>query len=282
MIGAGLIGGSFALALKRAGAVVEVVGIGRRAATLERARELGVIDRIGAGAQAVRGCDLVMLAMPVGQTGAVLRAVAPHLDAEAIVTDAGSTKADVVEAARAALGGAFARFVPGHPVAGAELSGPDAARAGLFERRHVILTPVGGTSREALARVRSTWESTGARVSELDVATHDAVLASISHLPHALAFALVEMIAARDNADQLFGFAAGGFRDFTRIASSHPEMWRDIFLANRGALLAELDAYGGALARLRALVAEGDGPELQALFERARAARNAWLRSLEC
>lgn len=276
VVGVGLIGGSFALAARRANAVARVVGVGRSRANVERARALGVIDA-AAAADAVHGADLVFLAMPVGQTAAVLAEIAPHLGADTVVTDAGSTKSDVVAAARAALGAAFARFVPGHPIAGAEHSGVAAARADLFDGKRTVLTPLAETDAAAAARVHALWRACGAEVREMTPEAHDRVFAAVSHLPHVLAYALVHDIATRAGAQELFDYAASGFRDFTRIASSHPEMWRDICIANRAALIDELDRYGEVLREVRALLAAGDAAGLERLFDGARAARNRWL-----
>ncbi len=279
--GVGLIGGSFALALKAAGAVGEVVGLGRRQASLVAAQQRGVIDRIASDwADALQDADLVFLAMPVGQMLPVMQALAPHLPPDAIVTDGGSTKLDVVAAARIAFGEKIAQFVPGHPIAGAEKSGVEAAQANLFQDKRVVLTPLAENSAARVALVQRAWEACGAQVSQLDAAAHDQMFAAVSHLPHLLAFALVHEFAERADADQLFGFAAGGFRDFTRIASSHPEMWRDICLANRAALLVELDAYMAELMRTRSLLAEGDAAGLEQMFCTARQRRDAWLDSL--
>lgn len=279
--GVGLIGGSFALGLKRAGMVGEVVGLGRTRSALEDALALGAIDRIANDwADALRDADLVLLAMPVGQMEAVFAALAPHLAPGTLVTDGGSTKSDVVAAARATLGDKIGQFVPGHPIAGAEKSGVAAAKADLFTDKRVVLTPLAENSAAAVARLQEVWESCGARVSRLAADEHDRVFAAVSHLPHLLAFALVHDFAQRPNSDQLFGFAAGGFRDFTRIASSHPEMWRDICVANRHALLQELDAYMLQLMRTRVLLAGADANGLERLFSTARARRDAWLDSL--
>lgn len=279
--GVGLIGGSFALALKTAGAVGEVVGLGRRQASLVAAQQRGVIDRIASDwADALQDADLVFLAMPVGQMLPVMQALALHLPPDAIVTDGGSTKLDVAAAARIAFGEKIAQFVPGHPIAGAEKSGVEAAQANLFQDKRVVLTPLAENSAARVALVQRAWEACGAQVSQLDAAAHDQIFAAVSHLPHLLAFALVHEFAQRTDADQLFGFAAGGFRDFTRIASSHPEMWRDICLANRAALLVELDAYMAELMRTRSLLAGADAQGLQAMFDTARTRRDAWLDSL--
>lgn len=278
VIGVGLIGGSCALALKAAGACAQVVGAGRNAENLRRARELGILDDIApSAAAAAQGADMVLVAAPVAQYPALFAEIAPALGPQAVLTDAGSTKRDVVTAARAALGAALPRFVPGHPIAGAEASGAAAARAELFRGRQVVLTPLEDTAPEAIARVEALWTACGARVVSMRPEAHDAVFAAVSHLPHVLAYALVHEFAHRENAAQLFDHAAGGFRDFTRIASSHPEMWRDIALANRDALLAEIDRYGTALAGVRALIEAGDGAGLERVFAGARAARDTWL-----
>lgn len=279
--GTGLIGGSFALALKAAGVAVEIVGIGRRHAPLAEAQGLGVIDRIASDwADALHGADLVFIAVPVGQMRPVLQAMAPHLPAWTIVTDGGSTKVDVVAAAREVMGAQSARFIPGHPIAGAEKSGVGAARADLFQDKRVVLAPLTENAERDVAVVESAWKACGARVSRLTAEAHDRVFAAVSHLPHLLAFALVHEFAGRADADQLFDFAAGGFRDFTRIASSHPEMWRDICLANRHALLGELDAYMVQLMHTRVLLASADAEGLRAMFDAARTRRDGWLKTL--
>ena len=279
VVGAGLIGGSFSLALKAAGATGRIVGVGRRPETLQRALSLGIVDAVGGlDAATLSDAELVLIAVPVAQTGSVLASVAPLLGASTIVTDAGSTKQDVVAAARAAMGARIGRFVPGHPIAGTEHSGPEAAFSGLFRDRNVVLTPLAENAAADVVRVRHAWEACGARVQELGIAEHDEILAAVSHLPHALAFALVDHVAGRPGGDKFMSFAAGGFRDFTRIASSHPEMWRDICVANRTALLKELDGYGNVLDALRGMVERGDAAALYALFEKAREARNRWLK----
>jgi prephenate dehydrogenase len=220
--------------------------------------------------------DLVLLAAPVAQYPGLLAAMAGRLGPDTIVTDAGSTKQDVIAAARATLGGSVSRFVPGHPIAGTEHSGATAAFATLFRERNVVLTPVPETDLAATATVTALWEACGSRVRVLDPAAHDRIFAAVSHLPHLVAFALVEAFAARSDADDIFRFAASGFRDFTRIAASSPEMWRDIALANRGALLVEVAAFRAQLDRVAAMVAAGDGEALAAVFARARAARRTW------
>ena len=275
IIGVGLIGGSFALALKQAKKVSKVIGVGRNAANLKVAMERGILDSIAPdAASAARDADLVMVAAPVGQYAQVFSSLA---NSKALITDAGSTKRDVVAAARAALGSSISRFVPGHPIAGAEKSGAAAASAELFRGRRVVLTPLQENAKDAVSTVEAAWSACGARVSRMDADEHDAVLAAVSHLPHLLAFALVHDVARRDNSAQLFSFAAGGFRDFTRIASSHPEMWRDICVANRDRLLDEVKRFSTKLDEIRDLL---DKPaELEKLFAEARAARDAWIHS---
>jgi prephenate dehydrogenase len=278
VIGVGLIGGSFALALKRARAVQRVVGVGRTSRNLAAARRLKAIDEASQDpARAVRDADLVLLATPVGQMPAVMTAIAPHLPAHAVVTDAGSTKGDVIAAARRFLDARISRFVPGHPVAGTEKSGAEAAFPDLFKGRNVILTPQRETAAAAVTLVTRAWQACGARVTRLAADQHDAVLAAVSHLPHVVAYALVNMLAGRRNAAQLFGFSAGGLRDTVRIAGSSPEMWADICIANREALLAALEDYENELERVRAAIESADGAELRRLFAEARNARGKWL-----
>src|SRR4029077_1142095 len=282
IVGVGLIGGSFALAMKEAGAAARVVGVGRGGRNIRRALDLKIIDAAGALDRATFGdADLALLAVPVGQTRAVMRAIAPLIGPKTVVTDAGSTKEDVVALARRELKAALSRFVPGHPIAGTEKSGAEAALAGLYRGRRVVLTPLEGSQAGALSLVRGAWMDCGADVFELEPREHDAVLAAVSHLPHVLAYALVDQVARHKDAKRLFAYAAGGFRDFTRIAGSHPEMWRDICLANRKALLAELHHYEGELEPVRRMLVRVDGKALEALFSGARDARERWLKDKE-
>ena len=282
IFGVGLIGGSLALALKRSMPQLHITGVGRSGESLKVARDLGIIDTISTDARsALEGADVVVIAAPVAQTTAILQAIAPHIGSQTVVTDVGSTKSDVIEAARQTLGEDFPRFVPAHPIAGAEKTGPTAAREDLFQNKNLVLTPTPETGHDALKQVHTMWETAGARVQEMTAAQHDSIFAAVSHLPHLLAFALVDEIASRPNAAQLFDFAASGFRDFTRIAGSSPEMWRDISLANRDALLNELQAYQQALTALLTLLQNNDGNGLQALFEHASQARNAWAEAQE-
>ncbi len=280
VIGVGLIGGSFALALRQAKACGQVVGAGRNRANLELARSRGIIDSIAADAvAAAHGADLVLVAAPVAQFARIFHDIAPVLGPRALVTDGGSTKCDVVAAARKSLGRKIAQFVPAHPIAGAEKSGAAAASAELFRDRRVVLTPLPENSENGLKRIEGAWSACGARISRMDPQEHDALLAAVSHLPHLLAFALVHEIAGRANAAQLFSYAAGGFRDFTRIASSHPEMWRDICVANRDRLLVEVERFSEKLKAMQALLEAADGARLEKLFAEARAARDEWIHS---
>jgi prephenate dehydrogenase len=292
IFGVGLIGGSVALALKKAGFVTHIVGVGRSQNSLEDALKLGVIDSLSDTLEAnihgaCSGADLILIAAPVAQTKAILQSIKPHLQPQTTITDAGSTKNDVMAIAREVLDTQFNQFVGGHPIAGAEKSGVTAATADLFIGKNVVLTThiiddalqpniYAASSASHIARVTEMWQKCGANVREMSATNHDAIFAAVSHLPHLLAFALVDDIASRPNAEELFSFAASGFRDFTRIAGSSPEMWRDISLANKTALLNEIAAYEAELSQLKQLLASEDGAGLQALFERASVARNAW------
>ena len=278
VVGAGLIGGSFALAMRRRGLVGRITGVGRGRANLEEALHLGVIDAIGGSvAAAVADADLVLIAIPVGAMSALFRELAASLPPGAILTDAGSTKQDVVAAARAARGSKTVQFVPGQPLAGAERSGAAAARAQLFEGKPVILTPLAENRAADVDLVEGLWAACGARVERMTPSDHDRVFAAVSHLPHLAAYALMADLAERADADTYFRFAGSGFRDFTRIAGSHPEMWRDIALANRDALLDELDTYIDKLEAIRGLIEARDGQSLENLFARARQARHNWI-----
>ncbi len=281
IFGVGLIGGSFALALRKAGTVGQVVGVGRSQASLERAQQLGIIDHAAGVAEAVEGADLVLVAAPVAQTQAILALIRPHLGADTVITDAGSTKTDVVASARAALGERIGQFVPGHPIAGREQNGPEAAIPDLYCGKKVVLAPLPENTAAHVARVARAWELCGAIIHRLGAEEHDRVFAAVSHLPHLLAYALVDDIAGKPHAELLFQYAASGFRDFTRIAGSSPEMWRDISLANRPALLAELDAYIAQLARVRGLLDAADGSALETVYANAQRARHNWIHRIE-
>jgi prephenate dehydrogenase len=282
IVGVGLIGGSFARGLKTAGAAGTIVGLERSAQALARAQELGIIDVACTDPrEALKGADLVLLAAPVAQTGAILQQLAPHLEPHTIVTDAGSTKSDVVASARAVLGERIGQFVPGHPIAGRESNGPDAAIPDLFRGKKAVLTPLPENRPELVERVAASWRACGAIIHMLTPQEHDRVFAAVSHLPHLLAYALVDDIARKPHADLLFQYAASGFRDFTRIAGSSPEMWRDISLANRESLLGELDAYLAQLTNLRERLAAADGAALEAVYGNAQRARRAWIEAIE-
>jgi prephenate dehydrogenase len=277
IFGVGLIGGSFAMALRKSNAVGEVIGFGRSAANLQQARELGIIDRVGKDIAAEVGdADLVLLATPVGQMAELMARIAPHLGAQTLITDGGSTKSDVVRNAYAQLGSKVAQFVPAHPIAGAEQSGAIAAGDDLYIGKKVILTPLPENTAHAVARVQAAWQSCGAITYRLTYAEHDAVFAAVSHLPHLLSFALVHDLAQRDNRDLLLSFAASGFRDFTRIAASSPEMWRDICLSNREALLRELKQYADELYVLYQALDKRDTAGLDEIFTTASELRAGW------
>ena len=277
IFGVGLIGGSVALALKKAQFTASIIGVGRNKSSLNEALNLGVIDSAETDiAKALDGADIILIAAPVAQTSGILQSIKPHLNSKTVITDAGSTKGDVLTCAKTVLGEQYNQFVGGHPIAGAEKSGVSAAKFDLFIGKNIVLTPSAETSNDAIASATQLWQACGANVSQMSAESHDSIFAAVSHLPHLLAFALVDDIAARPNAAQLFSFAASGFRDFTRIAGSHPEMWRDISLANKTALLNELSAYQLELNQLKQLLENEDGVGLHALFERASIARNNW------
>lgn len=275
--GVGLIGGSFALALHRAGVVGEIVGFGRSASSVQQALQLGVIDRIGEDIAAeVCDADLVFLATPVGSMAEWMARIAPHLGANTLITDGGSTKTNVVQDAYAQLGDKVGQFVPVHPIAGAEKSGAAAAQANLYAGKKVVMTPLPENSPAAVQRVKAAWAASGAQVFELTYHEHDAIFAAVSHLPHLLSFALVHDLAQRHNRDLLLFYAASGFRDFTRIAASSPDMWRDICLANRDALLSEIEAYQTELNLIQHALKDADGAALHQIFSQAQAVRRDW------
>jgi prephenate dehydrogenase len=275
IIGVGLIGGSLARALRGVGYCGEIIGAGRDPGRLQVAAELGVIDRFDTDlARAVTGADMVLVSVPLGAMRALFGRIATHLDDAAVLTDAGSAKGCVVDDARAAFGDVPARFVPGHPIAGTERSGVEASFAELFDGRRVILTPLAETEKDARDRVARMWEAAGALVEDMGVHHHDAVLAATSHLPHLLAYSLVSTLASMDDRAEIFRFAAGGFRDFTRIASSDPQMWHDICVANRVPLLDALATFNRDLGELSDAVSRADGARVLELFERAKFARD--------
>ncbi len=275
IFGVGLIGGSLALALREAGVVGEVVGCSRREEHLRQALELGVIDRYSLdAAEAVTGADVVFVSVPLGAMRPVFEAMHPGLAADAVITDGGSAKQCVVDDARAAFGTLPPGFVPGHPIAGTEKSGVTAAFPELYRNRRVILTPLPESDPAAVERVRAMWQAAGAEVEEMEVHHHDEVLAATSHLPHMLAFGLVDSLARMRDNDEIFRYAAGGFRDFTRIASSDPVMWRDICIHNRQAILDMTARYQADLEEMVRAIEQGDGETLLEIFSRAKAARD--------
>jgi prephenate dehydrogenase len=279
IVGIGLIGGSLARALKRAVACREIAGWDLDPQAVQAATRLGVIDRGAADLQsAVAGAELIVVAVPLGAIAEVFAALADRIPGGAVVTDVGSVKGTVIDAARQRLGAAFRRFVPGHPVAGTERSGVAASFAELFDGHRVILTPVAETSGDALARVSAMWEAAGATVERLEAALHDELLAATSHLPHLLAYALVDCLAAERHVPDIFRFAAGGFRDFTRIASSSPAMWRDVLLANPDAVLEVLGRFSQRLEALAGAIRAADGRLLMERLAHAKTVRDEFCR----
>ena len=278
IIGVGLIGGSLARALRDAGACREVVGAGRNIGNLQTAIELGVIDRYETDlAQAVSGADMVVVCVPLGAMDGVFNAIKGQLAGQVVLTDVGSAKGSVIEAAQRAFGSVPEFFVPGHPIAGTEQSGVEASFPGLYNDRRVILTPLPATSAYAIERVRDMWEAAGAQVVSMNPVHHDAVLAATSHLPHLLAYSLVDTLARLDDNDEVFEYAAGGFRDFTRIASSDPVMWRDVCLANADAILLMVEHYINDLQVLSEAIRNHDGQQLLDVFSSAKAARDRFI-----
>lgn len=278
IIGVGLIGGSLAKALRDSNAVGEVIGCGRDADSLQRAVDLDVIDHFELNpVQAVKNADMVVLAVPVGAMAEILLKIKAHLQPNCILTDVGSTKRSVVDTVASVFGEVPAGFVPGHPIAGTEKSGVEAAYPGLFHNRRVVLTPLPTTADQALQTVIEMWTLTGAKVWRLGVDEHDHLLAISSHLPHVLAFSLVDTLASMHDHEEIFRFSAGGFRDFTRIASSDPQMWHDICLNNRHELLAALNAYIQGLQSIVEALEKGDGDDLLSRFSHAKTARDEHL-----
>ncbi|MGH8643700.1 MAG: prephenate dehydrogenase [Gammaproteobacteria bacterium] len=275
LIGVGLIGGSLARALRRTGAVSHITGFSLNLQELEKAVELGVIDAYAKdAAETVAGADVVVVAVPLGAMGSIFAEISPALANETVITDVGSVKHCVVQDARASLGRHWPRFVPAHPVAGTERSGVEASFAQLFDRHRVVLTPLADTELSAVHRVAAMWESAGAIVERMSVDDHDLILAASSHLPHVLAYVLVQTLAAQTRSDDIFRLAAGGFADFTRIASSDPRMWRDIVLANRDAILAITERFGENVTALRSALRSGDSNGITAVFGGAKKVRD--------
>jgi len=278
VIGVGLIGGSLARILREKGEVGEVIGIGRGAENLRKAVELGVIDRYSLDpAEGVAGADVVFLATPVCSIPAITAEIAPHLAPGCVVTDGGSVKEEIVSACESLMPSGV-HFVGGHPIAGTEHSGVEASFSTLYVGKRCIVTPTSRTNGDALAKVVRMWELAGSEVVIMDTVKHDRVVAAISHLPHMVAYALVNAVEGYDRFEEsILRYSAGGFRDFTRIASSDPAMWRDIALMNRGAVIEMMDHFACYFSRLRDLVAASDGPGLERFFRESKESRDAIL-----
>lgn len=278
IIGVGLIGGSFALALRASGMAKHISGYGRNEANLKKALQLGVIDHYSLDIkEVVKDADLIFIAVPVGHFESILKKIKDVIKQDVIITDGGSTKCNVIKAAEAVFNELPVNFVPGHPIAGTENSGVEASFSALYQDHRVILTPMPYTSPHAIEVVSELWKSAGAQVVIMDAEHHDQVLAATSHLPHLLAFSLVNTLTTLDEKQEIFDNAAGGFRDFTRIASSDPAMWQDICLANKEALLEHLDHFTDDLAQLRTALENSDGDFLKQTFVRAKQSRDDFI-----
>lgn len=275
IVGVGLIGSSLALALKQAGAVGHVVGCGRNEENLRKGIELGVIDSCTTSiAEAVKDADVIVLATPLGAMKLAFEQISAGISERAIVTDVGSAKGSVIEAAKAVLGDQIRQFVPGHPIAGAEKSGVEAGLADLYQNRRVILTPIESTDPAAVKKIEQMWIQCGASIEYLNVEHHDKVLAATSHLPHMLAYALVNYLSNLNDHDEIFKYAAGGFRDFTRIASSDPVMWRDVCISNSDALEKFIEGYKQELDEVSRAIRNQDSDRLLELFSSAKSERD--------
>jgi prephenate dehydrogenase len=276
IIGVGMIGASLALALRQARAVKHVVGCGRNQLNLQKGVDLGVIDSYTASiAEAASSADVVVLATPLGAMKQVFEQIADIISEHTVITDTGSAKESVIKVAQTALGDKISQFVPGHPIAGAEKSGVEAGLADLYQNRRVILTPLESTDPEAVAKIESMWQACGASIEYLGVEHHDKVLAATSHLPHMLAYGLVNYLSSLNDHDEIFKYAAGGFRDFTRIASSDPVMWRDVCIANGEALLTLIEGYKNELDQVSVAIRDGDQDRLLELFGKAKSERDS-------
>ncbi len=277
IIGCGLMGSSFALAMKRAGLVKRIVGYSKSPSTTAKALQLGVIDVEAASAlQAVSGSDIVLIAVPVAAIEGTFKAIKHMITPDMLIMDVGSTKTDVVESAQRILGSLVGSFVPAHPIAGKEVSGVENADVNLYSGRQVIFTPIGRTLTAQLSRAQSVWTALGSSVQSMSPETHDAVFAAVSHLPHLLAFAMMNSIASQKNAEDILSLAGSGFRDFTRIAASDPEMWHDIFMANRSQLLTQIDVFKQTLNSFEASLLASDGPALESAIAAASKLRVQW------
>ncbi|MEQ6435404.1 prephenate dehydrogenase/arogenate dehydrogenase family protein [Comamonas sp. w2-DMI] len=277
LIGCGLMGGSFALALKKAGLVKRVVGYSKSPSTTERARQMGVIDVEAPSALlAAAGADLVLLAVPVAATEATLKSIKHLVTPNMMIMDVGSTKTDVIQAARTALRDQLGSFVPAHPIAGKEVAGVEHADANLYRGAQVVLTPTERTLTAHLAKARALWQALGCEVKAMSPEAHDSALATVSHLPHLLAFAMMQSVLGQPDADEVLSLAGPGFRDFTRIGAGDPQLWRDVLLANHEQVLAQSRHFRQALEQLEAMIRAGDGQGLQDRLTLASAARSQW------
>jgi prephenate dehydrogenase len=276
IVGVGLIGASLGLALKGAGVVREVIGVGRSSANLDQAKKMGAIDRAADLAEAVQSSQWVVLCVPVAQMRSIFAQLEPHLGSNTLITDAGSTKCDVILAAKEVLGKKVCQFVPAHPIAGGAQHGAAAARADLFQGKQTIICQLQENSAADIALVEEFWKALGSNIKRISAVQHDAIYAAVSHLPHILSYALMASVLNSEDAEQKLGHAGAGFRDFTRIAASSPEMWRDICIANKQAILKELDQYLSITQRLREMIAKEDANGLEKVFQKASQARQKW------
>ena len=276
IVGVGLIGASLGLALKGAGVVREVIGVGRSSANLDQAKKIGAIDRVADLAEAVQSSQWIVLCVPVAQMRAIFTQLEPHLGSNTLITDAGSTKSDVILAAKEVLGKKVCQFVPAHPIAGGAQHGAAAARADLFQGKQTIICQLQENSAADVALVEEFWKVLGSNIKRISAVQHDAIYAAVSHLPHILSYALMASVLNSEDAEQKLRHAGAGFRDFTRIAASSPEMWRDICIANKQAILKELDQYLSVTGRLREMIAKEDAAGLEKVFQKASQARQKW------
>jgi prephenate dehydrogenase len=276
IIGVGLIGGSLGLALKKAKMADRILGVGRSKSNLDEALQLGAIDEVVGLSQGVAQADLIVVCVPVAQTEEILKQIKPYLKPDAIVTDVGSTKMDVIMAAKNALLDDVIQFVPAHPIAGSAKHGASASQVDLYVNRQVIICPLQENNTQRVEAIEAMWRGVGANLFKMSAVQHDAVFAAVSHLPHVLSYALMLQVANAEDAPTKFRHAGAGFRDFTRIAASSPEMWRDICLANKSAILKELDQYLNVVKHLQTLIQEGNGEQLEKLFSKASESRNNW------
>ena len=276
IVGVGLIGASLGLALKGAGVVREVIGVGRSSANLDQAKKMGAIDRVADLAEAVQSSQWIVLCVPVAQMRAIFTQLEPHLGSNTLITDAGSTKSDVILAAKEVLGKKVCQFIPAHPIAGGAQHGAAAARADLFQGKQTIICQLQENSAADVALVEEFWKVLGSNIERISAVQHDAIYAAVSHLPHILSYALMASVLNSEDAEQKLGHAGAGFRDFTRIAASSPEMWRDICIANKQAILKELDQYLSVTGRLREMIAKEDAAGLEKVFQKASQARQKW------